>query len=96
MGNHFSKSTVKSWTIYHEYLGKSAMYNIIWPKMFFKVFSETAHELMVMRKPPNAHPRPLLMQREPTDLFNLLRPKSHFPVETLMLCCNIVTVKQMI
>ena len=24
--------------------------------MFLKVFSETAHELMVMRKLPNAHP----------------------------------------
>ena len=33
------------------------------PKIkFFEVFSETAHELMVMRKLPNAHPRPHLMQ----------------------------------
>ena len=49
-------------------------------------FSGTAHELMVMRKPPNANPRPQLMQKEPTDLLNLPRRKSHFPVETLMLC----------
>ena len=59
--------------------------------MFFKVLSETAHELMVIRKPPNAHPRPHLMQKEPTDLLNFLRHKSRFPVENLMLCCNIVT-----
>ena len=75
------------------------MCNIFWPKiMFFKILSEIAHELMVMRKPPNAHPRPYLMQKEPTDLLNLPRRKSSFPVEILMLwsCCNIVTVKQMI
>ena len=51
------------------------------PKMFFKVFSETAHELMIMRKPPSAHPRPYLMQKEPTNLFNLPTRKSRFPVE---------------
>ena len=73
------------------------MCNIIRPIiMFFKVFSETAHELMAMRKPSNSHPRPHLMQKEPTDLLNLPRHKPRFPVETLMLCCNTVTVKQMI
>ena len=41
------------------------------PKItFFKDFPETAHELMVMHKPPNAHPRSHLMQKEPTDLLN--------------------------
>ena len=58
--------------------------------MFFKIFSETAHALMVMYKPHNAHSRPHLMQKEPTDFLNLLRCKLHFPVESLMLCCNIL------
>ena len=34
----------------------------------FTVFSGTANELMVPVKPPNTHPRPHLMQKEPTDL----------------------------
>ena len=38
--------------------------------MFFKNFSETTHELMVMRKPPKARTRSHLMQKEPTDLLN--------------------------
>ena len=61
---------------------------------FFKCFSTNANKLMVIRKPPNAHHRPHLMQKEPADLLNLPRHKSRFPVETLMLCCNIDTVKQ--
>ena len=39
-------------------------------RAFFAVFSETAHELMVPVKPPNTHPRPHLMPKEPTDLLN--------------------------
>ena len=40
---------------------------------FFAVFSGTAHELMVPVKPPNTHPRPHLMAKEPTDLLNWSR-----------------------
>ena len=65
-------------------------------KSVFEGFLRNSHELIAMRRPPNAHPRPHLMQKEPTDLLNLPRRKLRFPVETLMLCCNIVTVKQMI
>ena len=72
------------------------MCNIFRPKInVLKVFSETAHELMVMRK-PNAHPWPHLIQQVPTVLINLPRRKSRFPFEILMLFCNTVTVKQMI
>ena len=41
--------------------------------MFFAVFSGTAHELMVPAKPPNTHPRPHLMSKEPTDVLNWSR-----------------------
>ena len=40
---------------------------------FFAIFSGIAHELMVLAKPPNIHPRPHLMPKEPTDLLNLSR-----------------------
>ena len=73
------------------------MCNIFWPKIIlFKVLPETVHKLMVMSKPLNAHPRPRLMQKEPTDLLNVPRRKSRFIIETLILCCNIVTIKQII
>ena len=36
----------------------------------FAVSSGTTHELMVPAKPPNTHPRPHLMQKEPTDFLN--------------------------
>ena len=42
-------------------------------RVLFAVFSETAHELMVPAKPPNTHPRPHLMQKDPIDLINLPR-----------------------
>ena len=41
--------------------------------VFFALFSGTAHELMVPAKPRNTHPRPLLMQKVPTDLLNFPR-----------------------
>ena len=40
-------------------------------RVFFAVFFGTAHELMVPAKLPNTHPRPYLMQKEPTNLLNL-------------------------
>ena len=61
-------------------------------KHVLKVFSETAHELVVIRKPPNAHPRPYLMQKEPTDLLNLPRRGTISGVQNLTLCCKIDTV----
>ena len=42
-------------------------------RVFFAVFSGTAHELMVPAKRPNAHPRPHLMPKESTDLLNSSR-----------------------
>ena len=42
-------------------------------RVFFAVFSGSAHELMVPAKPRNALPRPHLMQKEPTDLLSFRR-----------------------
>ena len=42
-------------------------------RVFFAVFSGTAHELMVPVKPLNTHPRPHLMPKELTDLLNWSR-----------------------
>ena len=73
------------------------MCNIFWQKKkFFKVFSETAYELMVTRRQSNAHHAPHLMQKVPAYLLNLPRRKSRLLVETSMLGCNILTVKEMI
>ena len=70
------------------------MCNFFRPKnMFLKVSSETAHELMVMRKSLNALEIAHLVHKKLTDILNLPRHKSRFPVEILMLCCNIVTSK---
>ena len=46
---------------------------ITFVRVFFAVSSGTAHELMVPAKPPNTHPRPHLMPKEPTDLLNWCR-----------------------
>ena len=42
-------------------------------RVYFAVFSGTAHELVMPAKPPNTHPRPHLMPKEPTDLLNWSR-----------------------
>ena len=60
--------------------------------VFFAVFSGTAHELMVHAKPPNSHPSPYLMQKEPTDLLNLLRRGTISDVQNVTLYCKIDTV----
>ena len=42
-------------------------------RVFFAVFSGTAHEIMVPAKPLNTHPSPYLTPKDPTDLLNLSR-----------------------
>ena len=42
-------------------------------RMFFVVFSGTAHELMVPAKPSNTQPTLNLMPKEPTDFLILFR-----------------------
>ena len=61
--------------------------------MFFKVFLETAHELMVIRKLPNAHPRPHLVAKEPTDLLNWSRPvlKNKYSNPIVLMAIEMVT-----
>ena len=64
--------------------------------MIFKVFSETAHELMAMHKLPNSHPRPHLIQKEPIDFLNLPRRGTISGVENVILYCKIDTVNQLL
>ena len=63
--------------------------------VFFAVFSGTAHELMVPAQPPNTHPSPRLMQKEPRDLPNLLRRGTISGVRNVTLYCKIATVTQL-
>ena len=46
--------------------------------VLFAVFAGTAHQLMVPAKPCNTHPKPHLMQKEPTDLLNFPRPLNDY------------------
>ena len=61
----------------------------------FTVFSGTAHELKVPAKPPNTHPRPHLMQKEPTDLLNLPKHWTISGVQNVTLYYKIDTVIQL-
>ena len=65
-----------------------------WPfsGVFFAVFSGTAHELMVPANPPNTHPRPHLMPKEPTDFLNLSRRFTISRVQNVTLYYKIDTV----
>ena len=56
---------------------------------FFAVCSGTAQELMVPTKPPNTHPRPHLMQKEPADFLNFPRRGTILGVENVTLYCKI-------
>ena len=64
-------------------------------RVFIAVFSGPAHELMVPAKPPNSHPRPHLMQREPTDLLNLSRRWTISGVQNVTLYYKIDIVIQL-
>ena len=54
-------------------------------RIFFAVFSGTAHEPMVPAKPPNTHPRPHVMPKEPTDLLNWSRRRAISGVQNVTL-----------
>ena len=62
---------------------------------FFAIFSGTVHELMVPAKPPNTHPRPHLMPKEPTDLLNLSRRWTISGVQNVTLYYKIDKVIQL-
>ena len=64
-------------------------------RVFFAVFSVTAHELLVAAKPPNINPRPHLMPKEPTDLLNLSRRWTISGVQNISLYYKIDKVIQM-
>ena len=64
-------------------------------RVFFAVFSGTANEVMIPAWPPNTHPSPLLMQKEPTDFFNLPRRRTISGVQNVTLYCKIDTVIQL-
>ena len=69
--------------------------NHLFRVFFFFDYSGTAHELMVLAKPPNTHPRPHLMQREQTDLLNLPTCCTISGVQNFNLKCKIDTVIQL-
>ena len=62
---------------------------------FFAVFSGTAHELVVPAKPPNTHPRPHQMPKEPTDLLNWCRRWTISGVQNVTLYYKIYKVIQL-
>ena len=62
---------------------------------FFCVFSGTAPELMVPAKPPNTHPKPHLMQKEPTDLLDFPRRCTISGVQNVTLYYKIDIVIQL-
>ena len=61
----------------------------------FAVFSGTALELMVPTIPPNSHPRPHLMPKEPTDLLNWSRRWTISGVQNVTLYYKIDKVIQL-
>ena len=50
---------------------------------------------MVPAQQPNTHPRPHLMQKEPTYLLNLFMRGTISGVQNVILCCKIDTVIQL-
>ena len=63
--------------------------------VFFAVYSGTAHEIMVPATPPNTHPRPHLMPKEPTDMLNWYRRWTISGVQNVTLYCKIDKVIQL-
>ena len=63
---------------------------------YFAVFSGNALELMVPAEPPNTHPWPQLMQKEPTVLLNLLMRGRISGVQNVTLYCKIATIIQLL